>query len=71
MITEGGYPYQCQASTPAGQRCPAQTTTAMLTEDVPDLMLCDEHATMAQEMLDATADLMRCTENPRRSWPGA
>jgi hypothetical protein len=43
----------------------------MLTEDVPDLMLCDEHATMAQEMLDATADLMRRTKDPRRSWPGA
>ncbi len=67
MTAEGGYPYQCQASTPAGQRCPAQTTTALLTEGVPDLMLCDAHAATAQEMLDATADLMRCTKDPRRS----
>lgn len=71
MIAEGGYPYQCQASTPGGHRCPEQTTTALLTENVPDLMLCDSHGRTAQEMLDATAELMRCTRDSRRSWPGA
>ncbi len=62
-----GYPYQCQAALPTMQRCPAATTTVLVTDGVPDLMLCDSHALAAQELIDATAELMRRLNNARNS----
>ncbi len=64
MIADG-YPYQCQASLPTMQRCPAATTTVLVTDGVPDFMLCDSHAQEAQDLMDATSDLMRRLNDAR------